>query len=751
MESTMRELPDTTLESPTSPEPSSTTQYRDSTCSDANESGTRWQPSNFSFPPRPHNDDEVEEDAISFPSPSSNFNAMLQSSPKSKSSSFSSTASASSSASSSPPSSVHSTTFPCASATNGKSTLHADAPPFVFNPTPSSAVKPVLSKNAFSASALPPPVPRILPLQTPPGEGAGRVASFFPSSTAYPPPKNSSAPQYSLVQPGRPSLPQAPFGSSSSGATNSHFAPYHQGNYGGGGGVEYEYNYQRHQYPQHPPTPPSSNLSRSSSPSRGAGYFNQHHHSRSSSGVGLGISGVDFGSPLNINTGTSHPQTNHHNRSPTAAELQAYFGPSSVPVNLPAFTPISSSSSSTSSSSSPITTTSTELYAQARHNFVTTSLVSLPPTTPDQQMINEKAMGEHFDRAMASNEPLSVLFGLSIEMGRTLLDDDGRGSGVEESVLRCARERMGLTGPRGEGPSSNNRKLGLYKTELCRSWEEKGSCRYGTKCQFAHGSHEIRDVARHPKFKSEVCRTFWLHGSCPYGRRCCFIHTTLPTVALPTNSDRITSLAALSSSSPSSLDVVSLNPPLYLSSSTLNPERASSISPSSQPDGERAPTATTSTGLFGVPFDSLGLNLNVSLKPPGRFTNNPSEVPATYQDPPVSRLQRLANLPKNEMGSVRARERMDEFLNPPLPPSTSFTVSTWERQQGMRRASDGSSVSTTSPALSMMSRSGSNTSISSVDTCGSMPMNEYQYDTALKPVLGDWLGGGGENLDWTDA
>lgn len=49
------------------------------------------------------------------------------------------------------------------------------------------------------------------------------------------------------------------------------------------------------------------------------------------------------------------------------------------------------------------------------------------------------------------------------------------------------------------GPSANNRKLGLYKTELCRSWEEKGTCRYGTKCQFAHGEDELRTVPRHPK------------------------------------------------------------------------------------------------------------------------------------------------------------------------------------------------------------------------------------------------------------
>ncbi|KAG6828606.1 hypothetical protein H0H92_007301 [Tricholoma furcatifolium] len=73
----------------------------------------------------------------------------------------------------------------------------------------------------------------------------------------------------------------------------------------------------------------------------------------------------------------------------------------------------------------------------------------------------------------------------------------------------------------GQGPSANNRKLGLYKTELCRSWEEKGTCRYGSKCQFAHGEDELRKVTRHPK-------TFWVSGTCPYGKRCCFIHTELP-------------------------------------------------------------------------------------------------------------------------------------------------------------------------------------------------------------------------------
>lgn len=68
-----------------------------------------------------------------------------------------------------------------------------------------------------------------------------------------------------------------------------------------------------------------------------------------------------------------------------------------------------------------------------------------------------------------------------------------------------ANHSTGQSSPNGTlsgGPNANNRKLGLYKTELCRSWEEKGTCRYGAKCQFAHGEDELRNVQRHPK----VCK-----------------------------------------------------------------------------------------------------------------------------------------------------------------------------------------------------------------------------------------------------
>ncbi|XP_056139572.1 mRNA decay activator protein ZFP36-like [Lampris incognitus] len=68
-----------------------------------------------------------------------------------------------------------------------------------------------------------------------------------------------------------------------------------------------------------------------------------------------------------------------------------------------------------------------------------------------------------------------------------------------------------------------------YKTELCRGYQESGSCKYGSKCQFAHGEAELRGLYRHPKYKTEPCRTFYNFGYCPYGTRCHFIHEEKPS------------------------------------------------------------------------------------------------------------------------------------------------------------------------------------------------------------------------------
>ncbi|XP_076025298.1 mRNA decay activator protein ZFP36 isoform X2 [Genypterus blacodes] len=73
-------------------------------------------------------------------------------------------------------------------------------------------------------------------------------------------------------------------------------------------------------------------------------------------------------------------------------------------------------------------------------------------------------------------------------------------------------------------PSSTTSSPSRYKTELCRSFAESGLCKYGGKCQFAHGPEELRDSNRHPKYKTEQCRTFHTVGFCPYGIRCHFVH-----------------------------------------------------------------------------------------------------------------------------------------------------------------------------------------------------------------------------------
>ncbi|GFH20116.1 CCCH-type Zn-finger protein [Haematococcus lacustris] len=88
------------------------------------------------------------------------------------------------------------------------------------------------------------------------------------------------------------------------------------------------------------------------------------------------------------------------------------------------------------------------------------------------------------------------------------------------SVAQCASLGLSLAAPGGAGATagagaarhshSSGSGLGpvkqhaLYKTEMCKGWMEAGTCRYGHKCQFAHGAEELRPVPRHPKYKTEA-------------------------------------------------------------------------------------------------------------------------------------------------------------------------------------------------------------------------------------------------------
>ncbi|KAJ3024267.1 hypothetical protein HKX48_003092 [Thoreauomyces humboldtii] len=134
-----------------------------------------------------------------------------------------------------------------------------------------------------------------------------------------------------------------------------------------------------------------------------------------------------------------------------------------------------------------------------------TGLQSYPDVRPASSADVLVPSAQYMRRRSATAEA-AFITGHSISM-------DGHGSSESSSVGPVVKMDREL------------KKMSLYKTELCRSWEETGTCRYGTKCQFAHSRTELRPVDRHPKYKTEMCKTFWEKGACPYGKRCCFIHT----------------------------------------------------------------------------------------------------------------------------------------------------------------------------------------------------------------------------------
>lgn len=107
----------------------------------------------------------------------------------------------------------------------------------------------------------------------------------------------------------------------------------------------------------------------------------------------------------------------------------------------------------------------------------------------------------------------------------------------------------------------------LYKTELCRKWITTGTCRYGTKCQFAHGVGELRKLVRHPLYKTSMCKSYQATGICRYGSRCRFIHDETEqelsglTRSNSTNNVAFLSNGAMTSMSPNSSTARTLNGP----------------------------------------------------------------------------------------------------------------------------------------------------------------------------------------------
>ncbi|KAL1113997.1 hypothetical protein V6Z11_D02G227200 [Gossypium hirsutum] len=90
----------------------------------------------------------------------------------------------------------------------------------------------------------------------------------------------------------------------------------------------------------------------------------------------------------------------------------------------------------------------------------------------------------------------------------------------------------------GSGSSSSSGSVGYYKSEICRAWEEFGHCRYGSKCQFAHGKEEVRPACLPFKTKSEAqYKTYGSTVSNAYSSKPRLLHPVTETAAFITQKD----------------------------------------------------------------------------------------------------------------------------------------------------------------------------------------------------------------------
>ncbi|XP_023279522.1 mRNA decay activator protein ZFP36L1-like [Seriola lalandi dorsalis] len=160
-----------------------------------------------------------------------------------------------------------------------------------------------------------------------------------------------------------------------------------------------------------------------------------------------------------------------------------------------------------------------------------------PSCTPTESLLDRKVVGAPsaeglFQRRHSASLP-SAKFSLnhlvngfktdpSVNLGCSCSSNNKENRFHEHSYSELG-DRLSPGSQASVGASSQVN-LSRYKTELCRPFEEYGTCKYSDKCQFAHGMHELRSLSRHPKYKTELCRTFHTIGFCPYGPRCHFIH-----------------------------------------------------------------------------------------------------------------------------------------------------------------------------------------------------------------------------------
>lgn len=66
------------------------------------------------------------------------------------------------------------------------------------------------------------------------------------------------------------------------------------------------------------------------------------------------------------------------------------------------------------------------------------------------------------------------------------------------------------------------------KSDECFTFRDNGSCEYGDKCRYRHGTADTRDLDQVKKRANGTCYEWKEKGDCKWGARCRFAHEILP-------------------------------------------------------------------------------------------------------------------------------------------------------------------------------------------------------------------------------
>ena len=271
------------------------------------------------------------------------------------------------------------------------------------------------------------------------------------------------------------------------------------------------------------------------------------------------------------------------------------------------------------------------LLISRRHSTNSTNMNSLASPSFTKQNPLSPSSGSFFPMPSSPKDPF-MSGGSTSSLASTMsLRERAQSASFQEELDAQHRKRSATNSSR-------------YKTELCRPFEENGTCKYGDKCQFAHGFHELRGLNRHPKYKTEFCRTYHTIGFCPYGPRCHFIHNDEEKRLAQSASGRSVSMSSMDSC-PSS-PVIDIAPSPFSNTPPTSPGFGDVFVFDEQPTNTHIPsmTKTSLASMSTIPESvSGGRQFQPQPQTLTRSISVSSALVSNSPSPPVSMSTNISN------------------------------------------------------------------------------------------------------------